>query len=336
MTSLGSSVVAFTDKDYPCEDYNDYPSAFCDLENDNLFPISKFLMFKKDTPAAREAYNLIRPATLLISRIILQCWETFGIFVRRETAGSSDMFLGVDAELKLPKDEVIACIKSTLPDIDFDPDMANFSAFAETRLLPDSKQDLIVLDYGLVRLLKSTSSHSQKLSGLLYLAVLIGHELAHTLEFRSIRKGKLVSRDKPFGTPPGVTGREAGTAWEIRAFGGKIFPVCEVENALRDIRGLCIRSSSWNFDMMKANGAWIRQLFKEQYWMTEQHPLQPPIDTYALCSVFVDELIIAPSTPMKPKRHEKDVVLQSCNPKSPKKKRILSVPMSTCGGKKVG
>ncbi|OXV12212.1 hypothetical protein Egran_00027 [Elaphomyces granulatus] len=333
-TCLESSIVAFTDKDYPCEDYDDYPSAFCDLENENLFPISKFPIFRKDTSTAREAYDLIRPATLLISRIILQCWETFGLFVRRESPGSSDVFLGADAELKLPKDEVIACIKSVLPDIDFDPDMSvNASSFAETRLLPDSKTDLIVLDYNLVRLLKSTSSHSQKLSGLLYLAVLIGHELAHTLEFRSIRKGKLVSGDKPFGTPPGVTGREAGTAWETRAFGGKIFPVCEVENVLRDIRGLCIRSSSWNFDMMKANGAWIRQLFKEQHWVTEQRPLQPPIDTYALCSIFEDELISVPSTPMKPKRHEKDVVLQSCHPK---RKRILCVPMSTCGGKKVG
>jgi hypothetical protein len=242
--------------------------------------------------------------------------EALIVDTKRESPGSSDVFLGADAELKLPKDEVIACIKSVLPDIDFDPDMSvNASSFAETRLLPDSKTDLIVLDYNLVRLLKSTSSHSQKLSGLLYLAVLIGHELAHTLEFRSIRKGKLVSGDKPFRTPPGVTGREAGTAWETRAFGGKIFPVCEVENVLRDIRGLCIGSSSWNFDMMKANGAWIRQLFKEQHWVTEQRPLQPPIDTYALCSIFEDELISVPSTPTKPKRHEKDVVLQSCHPK---------------------
>jgi hypothetical protein len=101
------------------------------------------------------------------------------------------------------------------------------------------------VDYNLIRLLKnSASSNSQKMAGLAFLAVLLAHELAYVLEFRSIRAGRLRSNGQPFETPTGVTCREAGTAWEIRAFRGRVYPVCQPKNSLANMRGLCIKSTA--------------------------------------------------------------------------------------------
>lgn len=86
-----------------------------------------------------------------------------------------------------------------------------------------------------------------------FLAVSLCHELARVLEFRCIREGKFRPDGKPFETPPGITCREAGTAWETRAFGGRIHPVCEIKKSLFQIRGICIKSSAWSFEMMKVN-----------------------------------------------------------------------------------
>ncbi|KAB8233190.1 uncharacterized protein BDW43DRAFT_311264 [Aspergillus alliaceus] len=276
------------------ENYESCPSSFCNLQNENLFPRSKFPIFReRDTPAARNAYTLIQPALLLMSRIIIQRWESFGIFIRRRHSGLPDIWLGADVEIELSKDETIGCIKNAIPDIDFDPGThLNSSPFAETTLCPKAMSDLITLDYNIIRLLKnSTSTHSQKLAGLVFLAVLLGNGLAHVLEFRSIGAGQLHSVNEPFKTAPGITCREAGTAWETRTFRGRVYPICQVENSLLNIRGLCIKCSAWNFDMMKANENWFRQLFSELYWIIALHPLRPPIEKYARYAILEDELI---------------------------------------------
>ena len=137
------------------------------------------------------------------------------------------MWLGTDVELNLPKEEIIQSIQRVIPDIDFDPDMdSNSSSFTITSLFPELPLDLIDVDYNILRLLENSASHhSQKIAGLVFLAVLLSHELAHVLEFRNIRRTKLQSDRQLFQTPAGITCREAGTAWEIRAFGGRIYPV---------------------------------------------------------------------------------------------------------------
>jgi hypothetical protein len=67
----------FVDEDFVTENYENY---ICNLQNENLFPRSKFPMFReRDTLAAHNAYALIQPALLLISRIIIQCRESFGV-----------------------------------------------------------------------------------------------------------------------------------------------------------------------------------------------------------------------------------------------------------------
>ncbi|KAE8352719.1 hypothetical protein BDV28DRAFT_134607 [Aspergillus coremiiformis] len=270
-----------------------------------------------------------------MSRIIIQCWESFGIFIRRRDSDFPDMWLDAGVELDLSKEEIIECIKNAIPDIDFDPDIhPNSSSFAETVLRPKMMSDLVILDYNIIRLLKdSASTYSQKLAGLTFLAVLLGHELAHVLEFRSIRAGQLRSDNEPFETPPGVTCREAGTAWETRTFGGRVYPICQAENSLLNIRGLCTKSSAWNFDMMKVNGNWICQLFTESYWIITLHPLRPPIDKYAQYTILEDELIDQRCSLLpKSQARRNDVRVESG---SPKKKLRPIMPVKICGGKKV-
>lgn len=118
-------------------------------------------------------------------------------------------------------------------------------------------------------------------------------------------------------------------------FGGMIYPVCEEENFLLQIRGLCIKSGAWRFEWMKVEGVFIRQLFTEERWSVGniQHSLQPPIDKYAQYAVLQDDLIDEPiRASSKTKRYKRDVNLQST-----RSKEILfrSVPITTCGGKKV-
>ena len=243
------------------------------------------------------------------------------------------MWLGIDVELNLPTEEIIQSIQRVIPDIDFDPDMnSNSSSFAITILFPERPLDLIVVDYNILRLLKNSASyHSQKTAGLVFLAVLLAHELAHVLEFRNIRGGKLRSDGQPFQTPAGVTCREAGTAWEMRAFGGRMYPVCQPENSLANIRGLSIKSTAWNFDVMKANKTWIRQLFTGSYWTTTHLPLRPPIDKYARYALFEDGLIDSRYDISKQKERN-DVRVETG---SPRRRPRSTGPPKTCGGKRV-
>ena len=75
-----------------------------------------------------------------------------------------------------------------------------------------------------MRLLQRQGLHSQKLAGLLFIAVLLAYELVHVMEFRCIKDGESKPDDQPFNNHPGVTCGEVDTAWEVRAFGGRMYP----------------------------------------------------------------------------------------------------------------
>ncbi|KAL4784395.1 hypothetical protein BJX76DRAFT_221182 [Aspergillus varians] len=313
----------------------------CDLRNENLFPINKFLMFRSGSSAAVRAYAMIEPALLLISRVIMQRSSSFSIFVRRRDAGQEDVFLDSDAELEVSNQETIDNIKWHIPDVEFDPDMAsNSPSFAQTILHPKSTSDLITLDYDFIRLLKAPTAHdTQRLAALFFLAILLGHEMAHVLEFRCVHAGQLRNDQEPFKTPPGITCREAGTAWELRAFGGRIYPVCQPQNSIANMCGLCIRSSSWDFGMMKVNEDWIRCLFTESYWrensQRQGHPLRPPIDIFAGYAILEDKLIESQAKSSKRKARKTDVQVETG---SPRRKPRFQWPSNTgnkCGGKRV-
>ncbi|KAJ5894014.1 hypothetical protein N7495_005705 [Penicillium taxi] len=188
------------------------------LQNENLFPIEHFLPFRRGGPAAARSFSAMQPALGLISRIILTRPSTFGIFVKRAEAGSEDVFLDDSTEIPVPDDEIITAIKTHMHFFELSSDP--MSSFSETIFNPKSTRDTVCLDYSLVEALHFENDGSNsKPPMLFFLAALIGHEIAHILEFRCIRSGRL-NGDNAFVTPPGLTCREAGTAWEVRTFGG--------------------------------------------------------------------------------------------------------------------
>lgn len=184
-----------------------------------------------------------------------------------------------------------------IPDIDLDPNRyPNSSPFAETIVRPNA----IIM-----------------------------------LEFRNIQGGQLRYDGQPFETPPDITYHEAGTAWETRGFGGRVYPVRETENYLREIRGLYIRSSAWNFEMMKANEKWMRRLFTELHWTTAEQPLRPPVDKFAQYAIIRDELLCDHfgerySRSQKSKEHEKDVYVKTGLPRKKYYQPITTIKSRDC------
>ena len=110
-----------------------------------------------------------------------------------------------------------------------------------------------------------------------------------------------------------------------------MYPVCQPENSLANIRGLSIKSTAWNFDVMKANETWIRQLFTGSYWTTTHLPLRPPIDKYARYALFEDGLIDWRYDISKQKERN-DVRVETG---SPRRRPRSTGPPKTCGGKRV-
>lgn len=132
-THTGDTAWAFRDEDFTLEDYPDnYPHNFFDLENENLFPRSRFPMLCRETAAANNAFSAIEPGLFLCSRILLQNWKSVQLFVRRQNDGHNEKWLNSSDELQLSRDEVISQIKTVAPEIEFDPDMKpNSSSFAD-------------------------------------------------------------------------------------------------------------------------------------------------------------------------------------------------------------
>jgi hypothetical protein len=83
---------------------------------------------------------------------------------------------------------------------------------------------------------------SVRVTALFTIAILIGHQMAHILEFRCVHQGKVGADGQPIDTPLGATCGEAGTAWERKVFGGKIHPICQKEGELSTLRGIGSRS----------------------------------------------------------------------------------------------
>lgn len=143
---------------------------------------------------------------------------------------------------------------------------------------------------------------------------------------------------QPFETPPSITYRKAGTAWETRTFRSRLLPICVSENNLMTIRGLCIQSSAWNHDMMKVNENWMRQLLTESHWATTQRLLRPPIDKFARYAIIEDELFgdlfgERYNLLKKSKEHDKDVHVETGVSK--KKYLCSSTTMKKHGCKRV-
>lgn len=116
----------------------------------------------------------------------------------------------------------------------------------------------------------------QKYVSWVKLALFLCHQMAHVLEFRIVRKKSLQTSGAAFATPPFMTCREAGVAWEVKTLGGTIMPVCATDYDFSSQIGLALRSAAWNFNYMAIPNKWIRAVFSEEHWNTDPDPLHIP------------------------------------------------------------
>lgn len=283
------------------------------------------------------------PSLLLASRIILDEPQSFNVFIARRAHQGA-----VEEEDVIPlgPDELINIIRSHIPDLDFDPDMAQRGEeYGMTHLLPNEPRDLMTIDYTLIKsVIDKETGAKRTTAALAYIAILLCHELAHVLEFRSIRNAQFRDDGEAFETPPGITGTEAGTSWETRVFGGSISPV-SIGSDLAYITGLSIQSLRWRYLHMAMDFEWISRLFDENFWTERVSPrlFVPYNPELALTSSFLcdeDEgESPEPRTPTKRRRGgDVRVELRRSPNKSAKlsnKAKMGQVFRRTCGGKRL-
>lgn len=133
--------------------------------------------------------------------------QSFNVFIaRRAHQGTVEE----EDRIELGPAELINIIRCHIPDLDFDPDIAQRGEeCGMTHLLPNEPRDLVTIDYTLIKLVINKETGTKRTTvALAYIAILLCHELAHVLEFRSIRKAQLGDDGEAFETPPGITGTE--------------------------------------------------------------------------------------------------------------------------------
>ncbi len=231
------------------------------IDGENLFPQATIRFAKK-----AQTFQAIQPALLLASRIILHFPQNFAMFIARRS-NISDYVTREDI-VPTSSEAIISIIRSVIPDIDVDSDMSKRTEqYAMTYLQPSQSKDLIMLEARLIVAVMSPSfTPLCKTMALFVLAVCICHNIAHVLEFRCIRGGKLNDDQEPFQTPPGITCMEAGSAWEENTFGGIISPVAFSKNDLFTTIGCCSRSVSWNFNYMVVSVDFVLRLLTKPFW----------------------------------------------------------------------
>ncbi len=275
----------FSPADFGYPKYESSIPTGTDLKNENLFPISK-VRFASKSPSV---YSKLEPALLLASRMILEMPQTFSMVIERKQ--SKHDYIEEDDIVPRDSQAIRSIVRSFAPEIDIDPEMSARSVeYAMTYLEPSKPHDLVLLDYNLIRAVRDIgASHRRRTVVLFTTAVLLCHEMAHILEFRSIRKGELAPSGEPYQSPPGITCTEVGAARETRMFGGVIRPICEIEGDLSTIIGLAARSQSWNGHAMAIKNDWIVQLFFESFWVSEPQtlrvPYQPILSTSPRCNL---------------------------------------------------
>lgn len=291
----------------------------------------------------KSVYAQIMPSLLLASRIILDEPQSFNVFIaRRAHQGTVEE----DDVIPLGPDELINIISSHIPDLDFDPDMAQRGEeYGMTHLRPNEPRDLMTIDYTLIKSVIDKETGAKRTNAALaYIAILLCHELAHVLEFRSIRNSQFRDDGEAFETPPGITGTEAGTSWKTRVFGGSISPV-SIGFDLAFITGLSIQSFRWRYLHMAMEFEWISRLFDENF-RTERVSLRlfvPYNSELALTYTFLcdeDEgESPEPRTPTKLRRGgDVRVELRRSPNKSAKlsnKAKVGQMFCRTCGGQRL-
>lgn len=314
-------------------------SNLCNLQNENLFPPERVLFSNR-----KSLYAQILPSLLLASRIILDEPQSFNVFIaRRDHQGTVEE----EDVIKLGPDELINIIRCHIPDLDFDLDIAQKGEeCGMTHLLPNEPRDLVTIDYTLIKpVIDKETGTKRKTVALAYIAILLCHQLAHVLEFRSIRNAQFKDDGEAFETPPGITGTEAGTSWEALVFGGGISPV-SIESDLSYITGLSIQSSRWRYLHMAMDFEWISRLFDENFWVEKVTPkLFVPYNPRGLAlasSIVFDEDEAESPEPrtITQRRRGGDVRVELIKPlnkpaKLPNMAKMVQVSRRSCGGKRL-
>lgn len=315
--------------------------SMVDLQNENLFPISKIRFSQKSS----RPYKALEPAFLLASKFILELPQTFAMVIARRAA--KENYVTEDDILPRDSDEIQKVIRSIIPDVDIDPDMSERSEeYAMTYLESSKGKDLLTLDSHLITaVLNPANSLMSKRLALFTIAFLLCHELAHILEFRCIRQSRFTASGQPHPSPPGLTCMEVGSAWEIRTFGAVLTPVCFKKGDLSSILGCVARSSSWNYHYMAVPNEWVSRLFQQSFWNTNPKSAQIPFQS--IIAIFPeygqnldDEFSDDPSlsgSPRKKRRGEKGEVLSGSPPKGKtrgsRSSMVRHVERKKCGGK---
>jgi hypothetical protein len=315
-----------------------------DIDGENLFPQATIRFAKK-----ARTFQAIQPALLLASRIILHFPQNFAMFIARRS-NISDYVTREDI-VPTSSEAIISIIRSVIPDIDVDSDMSKRTEkYAMTYLQPSQSKDLIMLDARLIVAVMSPSfTPLCKTMALFVLAVCICHNIAHVLEFRCIRGGKLNDDQEPFQTPPGITCMEAGSAWEEKTFGGVISPVTFNKNDLATTIGCCSRSASWNFNYMVVSVDFVSRLLTKPFWdnnpVNLTIPFTPKLASFNGIKFDSDKIDSddesPPPYPTKRRRGFSGDVQVGSPPRFKKEgmrhgeRRQLRTLRRTCGGKRV-
>lgn len=108
----------------------------------------------------------------LASRIILNDPQSFNVFIARRAHQGT-----VEEEdvIELGPDELINIIRCHIPDLDFDPDIAQRGEeCGMTHLLPNEPRDLVTIDYTLIKLVIDKETGTKRTTvALAYIAILL-------------------------------------------------------------------------------------------------------------------------------------------------------------------
>lgn len=152
-----------------------------------------------------------------------------------------------------------------------------------TSLEPKLDRDIVLLDFRLVRNCKRKWVPTfQKYVSWVTLALL----LCDNSRVQNLEEKKLASI---WGCSPYSTCRGAGVAWEVRALGGTITPVCAADYDFSTQIGLALRSAAWNLYHMAIPNKWIRAVLSKEHWNTQPDPLHIPFNSVLSLETQVDE-----------------------------------------------
>lgn len=246
IAQLVSNPAGFDESDFPLQDHL-YSSPLCDLQNENLFPLTRVT----NLPDCA-AYALLEPAFLLASRILLECWDTF----RSVAAGGE-------------KEQVLTTVRRYLPTVGLD---AEDTLERPLEIRYKCEEDYVSIDRELLDvLMQPTTQQSQRLAVLVFIGIQLCSKVLTVAAYRS---AELLNRQRCADLDDPSDDTWDPDEWEYAIQGGSITPIC-LDNKLSQIRGLALNRRG--AEAMKLDSEHQRRLLTEDHWAAAlEQPLWPP------------------------------------------------------------